>query len=379
MSNSFPTSNQSSFVFRQKKLATALAETGLEALVLNPGPSLVYLTGLHFHTSERPVTAFFAPNKTICLVLPELEVAKTVGLPFEMQIFPYGEDPASWPMAFQQAAQAAGIGKQLVGVEPTRLRVLELRLLEAASSTTRWVSAEASLAALRMRKDPGEIAAMRKAVDIAQRALQATLPQIKTGMSERELASELTLQLLRLGSDPEMPFSPIVSSGPNSANPHASPGDRHLSSGDLLVIDWGASYAGYFSDLTRTFAIGKVEPELEQIARTVLQANAAGRLAGRPGLPCGEVDRAARTVIEQAGYGQYFTHRTGHGLGMEGHEEPYIRQGNPLLLEEGMTYTVEPGIYLTTRNGVRIEDDMAVTATGSESLSDLPRELFSVG
>jgi Xaa-Pro dipeptidase len=348
-------------------------------LVLNPGPSLVYFTGLHFHTSERPVIAFFIPGKPISLVLPELEVAKTIELPFELQVFPYGEDPASWLNSFQSATQAAGIGRQPVGVEPGRLRVLELRFLEAAASAASWVSAEASLAALRMRKDPGEIAAMRKAVDLAQRALQATLPQVKIGMSERELAAELTLQLLRLGSDSEMPFSPIVSSGPNSANPHASPSDRQLSPGDLLVIDWGASYAGYFSDLTRTFAIGKVEPELERIARIVLEANLAGRLAGRPGLPCGEVDRAARSVIEQAGYGQYFFHRTGHGLGMESHEEPYMRQGNPLLLEEGMTYTVEPGIYLTSRNGVRIEDDVVVTPTGSESLSNLPRELLSIG
>jgi len=379
MSGSPPTPTQSVLIARQNRLATALAEAGLDALALNSGPSLVYLTGLHFHLSERPVVALFMPGNAPILVLPELEMAKTRGLPFEMQVFPYGEDLESWPVVFRQATQAARIDGHPVGVEPGRLRVLELRILEEAAPGARWVSAEASLAALRMRKDAGEIAAMRRAVDIAQRALQATLPQLKTGMSEHELAAELTLQILRAGSDPELPFAPIVSGGPNSANPHASPSNRRLSPGDLLVIDWGASYEGYFSDLTRTFAIGKVDAELEQIARVVMQANAAGRAAGRPGVACGEVDRAARSVIEQAGYGQYFFHRTGHGLGMESHEEPYMRAGNPLLMEAGMTYTVEPGIYLPARNGVRIEDDVVVTADGSESLSDMPRELITIG
>jgi Xaa-Pro dipeptidase len=379
MSISSSSSTQSVFIARQNRLVSALAEVSLDAVALNSGPSLVYLTGLHFHLSERPVVALFIRGRAPILVAPELELAKTRGLPFEMQVFPYGEDLDTWPVAFGQAARAAGIGNQQVGVEPGRLRVLELRFLEAAAPGARWVSAETSLAALRMGKDAGEIAAMRTAADIAQRALQATLPQLKMGMSERELAAELTLQLLRAGSDPELPFAPIVSSGPNSANPHATPSNRRLSPGDLLVIDWGASYEGYFSDITRTFAIGKVDPELEHIAQVVLQANAAGRAAGRPSIPCGDVDRAARSVIEQAGYGQFFFHRTGHGLGMESHEEPYMRSGNPLLLEAGMTYTVEPGIYLTARNGVRIEDDVVVTADGSESLSDLPRELITIG
>jgi Xaa-Pro dipeptidase len=166
-----------------------------------------------------------------------------------------------------------------------------------------------------------------------------------------------------------------VSGGPNSADPHASPTDRPLALGDLLVIDWGASVDGYFSDLTRTFGIGEVEPELAKIARVVLDANAAGRAAGRPGLTAGQVDHAAREVITRAGYGVYFTHRVGHGLGMEGHEDPYMFGENAMPLVVGMTYTVEPGIYLPGRGGVRIEDDVYVTADGSASLSDCPREL----
>ena len=143
-----------------------------------------------------------------------------------------------------------------------------------------------------------------------------------------------------------MPFAPIVSGGPNAANPHAGPSERKLQAGDLLVVDWGAAYDGYISDLTRTFAVGEVDDEYKKIHTIVQAANAAGRAAGKPGVPCANVDKAARDVIENAGYGKYFTHRTGHGIGMEGHEEPYMRGDNMQLLEPGMAFTVEPGIYL---------------------------------
>ncbi len=216
---------------------------------------------------------------------------------------------------------------------------------------------------------------MRKAVVIAEAALETTLNSIGVGKSEREIAAKLTLNLLREGSDVVLPFSPIVSSGPNSANPHAEPGERILRDGDLLVIDWGASYNGYISDLTRTFAIGSVDQEFQEISKLVAEANAAGKAAAEPNRSAGSVDQAVRQVIETGGYGANFTHRTGHGIGMEAHEEPYIRSGNPLVLQSGMAFTIEPGIYLQGRGGVRIEDNIVVTNDGAECLSSLPREL----
>jgi Xaa-Pro dipeptidase len=256
---------------------------------------------------------------------------------------------------------------------------LELRFLEAAAPDIEIASGANIIGELRMYKDEAEIASMRRAVGIAQRALLAALPLIRLGMSERELAAELTLQILRHGSDSEMPFAPIVASGPNSANPHAVPGDRPLALGDMLILDWGANVSGYVSDLTRTFAIGSVDPEMEKIARIVADANSAARRAAAPGVPAAEVDRAARQVIAAAGYGEFFTHRTGHGLGLEPHEEPYVREGNPMPLTAGMTFTIEPGIYLPGRGGVRIEDNIVVRSTDSECLSDLPRELVQLG
>jgi Xaa-Pro dipeptidase len=361
---------------RQMKLAAALGSADLDAVVLNPGPSLYYLSGLHFHLSERPVVLIFSREGSMVIVLPELEAGKVENLPFEVRAFPYGEDHASWREAFRRGAQAASLEGLRVGVEPRRLRVLELRLLEEAAPRAQFTAAEETLASLRMYKDEAEIAAMRQAVDIAQRALQATLPAIQTGMTERQLASELTLQLLRNGSDPDLPFAPIVASGPNSANPHAAPSDRRLVSGDLLVLDWGASMKGYLSDLTRTISLGEPRPEHARIAQVVLEANAAARALAAPGVRAGEVDQAARAVIEEAGYRQYFTHRTGHGLGLEGHEEPYIMASSSLALEAGMTFTIEPGIYLPGQGGVRIEDDFLITSSGGESLSDLPRDLI---
>jgi Xaa-Pro dipeptidase len=364
---------------RFEKLAAALKDSKFDAIALNPGPTLSYLTGLNFHLMERPVVLVFAPGQTPAIILPELEMQKTVDLPYKLKTYPYGEIPSEWSQAFRSAFFELDLYGRTIGVEPRRMRVLELRLVENGAPGSHVIAAENELASLRLCKDTDEVAKMRQAVKIAQDALEATLPQIKIGMSEKEIAAELTIQLLRHGSDPEMPFAPIVSGGPNSANPHASPSERKLQAGDLLVIDWGATYDGYISDLTRTFAVGEVDDEYRKIHEIVQQANAAGRAAGKPGVACAEVDKAARSVIESAGYGVYFTHRTGHGIGMEGHEEPYMRGDNQQLLETGMAYTVEPGIYLPGRNGVRIEDDMVVTENGCESLSDLPREIRVVG
>ncbi|MFN8385292.1 MAG: Xaa-Pro peptidase family protein [Anaerolineales bacterium] len=364
---------------RLDKLNASLSTGGLDSVILNPGPTLSYLTGLNFHLMERPVVLFFAKDQTPALVLPELELQKVANLPYKLQVFSYSENPAEWDAAFRKAAQALGLDGKRIGVELRQLRLLEFRYVKNAAPEADFPDAGDALSQLRLRKDKTEVEAMRRAVQIAQSALEATIPLIKIGMTEKELSAELVMQLFKHGSEPEMPFSPIVSSGPNSANPHASPSDRKLQAGDLLVVDWGAAHGGYISDLTRTFAVGEVDAEYAKIHKIVQEANAAGRAASKPGVPCASVDKAARDVIEQAGYGKYFTHRTGHGIGMEGHEDPYMRGDNMQLLEPGMAFTVEPGIYLAGRNGVRIEDNVVITESGADVLSDMPREMRVVG
>ena len=364
---------------RFDRLNASLRASGLDAVILNPGPTLTYLTGLRFHLMERPVVLLFAKDGDPAIVLPELELQKVSSLPYALQVFPYPENPSEWDNAFRKAVQALGLDGKRIGVEPRQLRLLEFRYVKAGAPEADYPDASEVLAGLRLKKDNVEVEAMRHAVQIAQQALEATIPLIKIGMTEKELSSELVVQLLKHGSDSELPFAPIVSGGPNSANPHASPTERKLQSGDLLVIDWGATYDGYISDLTRTFAVGEVDEEYRKIHKIVQQANAAGRAAAKPGVPCADVDKAAREVIEKSGYGKYFTHRTGHGIGMEGHEEPYMRGDNMQLLEPGMAFTVEPGIYLPDRNGVRIEDNVVITEDGADVLSDMPREIRVVG
>ena len=364
---------------RLDSLNASLLNSKLDAVILNPGPTLTYLTGLQFHLMERPVVLFVAPGKDPALVLPELELPKVDLFPYKVQAFAYGELPSEWENAFRRAAQALGLDGKRIGVEPRQLRLLEFDYVKSAAPEAEFPDASEALSQLRLRKDKAEVDAMRRAVKIAQDSLEATIPTIKIGVTERELAGELVIQLFKHGSDPELPFSPIVSGGLNSANPHASPSERKLQAGDLLVVDWGAAYGGYISDLTRTFAVGEVDAECQKIHKIVQEANAAGRAAGKPGAPCANVDIAARAVIEKSGYGKYFNHRTGHGIGMEAHEDPYMRGDNLQLLEVGMAYTVEPGIYLPNRNGVRIEDNMVITENGAESLSDMPREIRVVG
>jgi Xaa-Pro dipeptidase len=364
---------------RFDRLNASLQTSDLDAVILNPGPTLTYLSGLHFHLMERPVVLLFAKDQDPAIVLPELEMQKVASLPYKLQVFSYPENPAEWDNAFRKAVQALGLDGKRIGVEPRQLRLLEFRHVKNGAPEADYPDASDVLSGLRLKKDQAEVDAMRCAVKIAQDALEATIPLIKIGMTERELSSELVVQLLKHGSHPEMPFSPIVSGGPNSANPHASPTERKLQAGDLLVVDWGAAYDGYISDLTRTFAVGEVNAEYEKIHRVVQEANAAGRAAAKPGVPCANVDKAARDVIEKSGYGVYFTHRTGHGIGMEGHEEPYMRGDNMQLLEAGMAFTVEPGIYLPGRNGARIEDNVVITETGADVLSDMPREIRTVG
>ena len=366
-------------ISRFDKLNASLQASGLDAVILNPGPTLTYLSGLHFHLMERPIVLLYAKDQDPAVVLPELELQKVANLPYKMQVFAYPENPSEWDNVFRKAVQALGLDAKRIGVEPRQLRLLEFGHVKNGAPEAEYPDASEVLSGLRLRKDKAEVDAMRTAVKIAQDALEATLPFIKIGMTEKEISSELVVQLLKHGSEPEMPFSPIVSAGLNSANPHASPTERRLQAGDLLVVDWGAAHAGYISDLTRTFAVGEVDAEWTKVHKIVQDANAAGRAAGGPGVPCAAVDKATRDVIEQAGYGVYFTHRTGHGIGMEGHEEPYMRGDNQQLLESGMAYTVEPGIYIPGRNGVRIEDNVVVTETGVDVLSDMPREIRVVG
>ncbi|MGC9522521.1 MAG: M24 family metallopeptidase [Anaerolineae bacterium] len=359
---------------RIEQVLDKAAAEGLDALALVPGPNLRYLTGMGFFLSERPIVALLPVDRRPAVVLPELEAGKAKAAGF--RAFPYG-DEEGYSLAFHEACAALELADARLGVESLRMRVLEARILERFAPNVELIPVDEVFAEMRSVKDTGELNAMRRAAQVAEEAFLAWLPMLRVGMTEREAAARLVGALLGGGAD-GLAFDPIIAGGPRGALPHAEPGDRPFQRGDWIVVDWGARVDGYVSDLTRALVVGEPSGELQRVHEIVCRANEAGRKAVALGVTAEEVDRAARAVIEAAGYGQAFFHRTGHGLGLEEHEPPYIVNGNRLELMPGMTFTVEPGIYLDGVGGVRIEDDVAVTESGELTLTTLERAPFVI-
>ena len=360
---------------RLERLLTLMEQNHFDVVALNPGNSLKYLTNLNFHLMERPTVLLINRSGKAALIHPALEKLKAEKSAIPCEMFSYQENPLTWDQVFKQGLQYLKVEKERIAVEPNRFRFLELNYLKENAPLAQIKSGAAIFDQLRIVKDDDEIKAMQTAAQIAENGLSATLNLFKPGVSEKELAAELIIQLIWAGSEGEMPFEPIVASGPNSANPHATPTDRKVEPGDILLFDWGASFGGYVSDITRCFSINFITPPFDEISRVVLEANRIGRETGQPGIKAGDIDKATRAEIDKSGYGEYFTHRTGHGLGMEAHEGPYIFSENNLILSEGMAYTIEPGIYLPGKGGIRIEDDVVVTGSGSICLTTMAREL----
>jgi len=317
---------------RLEKLSELLKRYGLDYLVLVPGANLTYFSGLTMHLSERPTVAFFPAEGRPAIILPALETprAREV-IPYGVDFYPY-TDEEGHEAAFLRAGDGLKFTDEKVGVEYLNMRILELRRLEQIAPDCHIQAAEFLLPQLRMIKDELELTHMRRAVLITETALQATIEQVEPGQTELEIQNILHIEI--------------------------------------------AVYRGYPADITRTFCLGEPDPELAEIYEVVKKANAAARRYAGPGDKAEDIDRVARQVIEQSGYGQYFIHRTGHGLGLQVHEPPYIVSGNDTVLQPGMTFTIEPGIYLPGKGGVRIEDDVLITTEGCESLTTFPRDLM---
>jgi Xaa-Pro dipeptidase len=363
---------------RVERLTQQILAHGLDGVAIVPGPNMAYLSGIHSHVRERPIVLFFPADDDPAIIMPTLEAmkAEAVGMAAD-RIFAWS-DEEGYTGAFQQACAHLELSDYLLGVEALHMRVLELELLQRYAPGLQTAHAEPIIMALRAVKESAEVAAMEKAIGVAQRAMERLIPRLKIGMTEKQVAAMLTQLQLEEGAE-LIAFGPIVSAGPNGASPHAVPTDRPLQDGDLLVIDWGCYVDGYPSDITRTFAVGQIDDELKRLYEVVKLANEQGVLASHPGVSGQDVDRAAREVIDDAGFGDYFIHRTGHGLGVEVHEPPFIMEGNTQPLATGNVFTVEPGIYLPNRGGVRIEDNVLITETGYRSLTTFPRELITVG
>ena len=359
---------------RIRRLAGAARQQGMDALALMPGANLRYLMGLTLHGSERLALAIIPTDgDPALLILPRLEQPRAQseyagGVPVEW--YPWGDEEGS-RHALRRAA--SGLIGRTVGVEYSAMRVMELRALEEAAGV-HVVDADDVLASLRMRKDEAELAAMREATRIVETGLRIAIESLKPGRSEREIASIWEEVMQQEGSSGPS-FATIVASGPHSANPHHTTGDRRIEEGDLVILDGGATYQGYCSDITRTVAVGSLSSDKQRMYEAVQQANEAGFAACRPGATGQQIDFAARSVLEQAQLGHYFVHRTGHGLGLDIHEPPYISSTAQEPLASGAVFTVEPGVYMFGVGGVRIEDMVVLTDTGAERLTTIPRDL----
>ncbi len=343
----------------------------LTAWILVPGPNMLYFTGWGAHTSERLLMAVYPAEGDPFLVTPAFEAERAREATGIARAFTWRDEsgPAS---AVARAFAPWGKARPRLGAEFLTMRLLERGAIDAVCPRTEWEDIGADAAALRMIKDAAEIAAMERAVAIAETALEAGRPLIAPGKSERDVQRAIQRSLLE--QDSASGFGVLVASGPRSALPHAGSSDRMLEAGDLVWIDMGALSGGYNADITRTFCVGKPPQKLADAYRTVLAGQEAARLGGKPGATCESVDQLARKIIAAAGLGEYFTHRTGHGLGLEDHEAPYIVDGSAEILQPGMVYTVEPGVYIPGHGGIRIEDDVVVTADGSRSLTGYRRD-----
>jgi Xaa-Pro aminopeptidase len=274
-------------------------------------------------------------------------------------------------------ATAAGLGARRIGIEADSLTVATARILTEAVGPAELVALEGRVEALRAVKDAGEVAAIRRAIDIAERAFAAVLEGLTPDQSEADVADALEAALRRCGARAAS-FPPIVAVGARAALPHARPElEARLADAPFVLIDWGAATRPlpYKSDLTRVVATGNVTSEFERVYGIVLEAQARAIAAVRPGATAESVDLAARSVIEEAGFGPYFTHGLGHGIGLDIHEAPRLRRGVEDALAPGMVVTIEPGIYRPSWGGLRVEDDVLVTPDGCEVLTGVPKAL----
>jgi len=349
---------------------------GVDVVALIPGANLRYFVGLDYHRSERPILAFISRAGQVRFILPLLEVAKRQQHPdpaiAQAESFVWS-DVDGYAEAFRQAVQALASDGARLGVDGMSMRVFEwLALGQAGQDMSQVQDVGQALLSVRAIKTADEVEAIRCANQRSEEALRRFLAWARPGMSEREMAAQLSRELQAVGCEGDS-FAPIVLTGPQSALPHGNPGARTLGHDEFLLVDYGGVVDGYPADITRTFCLGMPSPDMLRLHEVVQQANDAARRIAAPGVTCGQVDKAARDVIEAAGYGAYFTHRTGHGLGLEGHELPQIAANVDVPLEVGMVFTIEPGIYLPGVGGVRIEDDVVITPEGCESLTSFPR------
>jgi Xaa-Pro aminopeptidase len=355
---------------RLAALADGLTAAHLDGLLVTSLPNIRYLTGF----SGSSALLFVTPRDVLLIsdFRYQTQIGDEVGSLARVRI----EPQSLWAGLWQQLPQLGGL--DVVGFESAHVLHRDFQRLLEAGARWQWRPTFDLVETLRERKDPGELALIQAANGIATRALERTVPQVRAGMSELEIAGVLEKALRDEGSE-GFPFPSIVASGPRSALPHARSSHRRVEAGDLLLLDFGAETSGYCADVTRTFVMGRPGPEQREIHDVVRTANESASQRVRAGMSGRDADAIARDYIEQRGYGDLFGHSLGHGLGLEVHEAPRLARTADGALAEGAVVTIEPGIYRPGWGGVRIEDDVFLGAGGPKLLTNFSRELIELG
>ncbi|RKN86967.1 M24 family metallopeptidase [Paenibacillus ginsengarvi] len=352
--------NENFYKQRLSKLQSLLGSTGNDAIVVASAANLFYFTGVWIEAHERLLALVVRSSGETCLLAPDLHRGELADVGFDTVFWRDGEDASKLLAARLEsctnvAVDGAWSSRHLLGLMKHRPNV-------------RWSDGAPLLGTLRQVKDERELELIRRSAETLNRVMSAFAPRIRAGRSESELLDEL-LELWKREGIRDLSFDPTVATGANGANPHHTPGDSVVREGDLIIIDTGGVLDRYCSDMTRTFCVGEPSEEQRAVYELVKEAHLAGIRAVRPGATLADVDRAARSVIEAGGYGAYFVHRTGHGLGIDVHEEPAVQADNDELIVPGMVFSIEPGVYLPGKFGVRIEDIVIVTENGCESVN----------
>ncbi len=345
---------------------------GIDAYLACTPVSMGYLHGLQEDGHERLLLMAINPRGDVRLICPALTEtqAKRAGVK-DVRPWADGQDPMAHVL---QLADDWNLSSAIIAVD-SEMRADILLALQAALPAALFKPGLPVISQLMRRKESVEIASMKQAADIADTAYDKVKPQIRAGQTETQISQMLRDAMAELGGKPT--FS-IVAAGPNGAEPHHLNDETVVKEGDVLILDFGCEVNGYQSDITRTVAVGHASDKAKEVYETVYRAHMAAREAAKAGVPTGQVDAAARKVIEDAGYGPYFFHRTGHGIGMQGHEEPNVSPGNPHVLEDGNCFSIEPGIYLAGELGVRIENIATVRDGQPWSLNAEPSPTIEI-
>ncbi|MFJ7974611.1 M24 family metallopeptidase [Peribacillus sp. JNUCC 23] len=355
------------------ELTQWLQTSGLDAALITAPDNVFYLSGFLSDPHERLLALAVFQEAEPILVCPKMETedAKRSGWAGEIIGYTDIEDP--WE-EIKLAVGRRSVNVKRLAIEKEHLNVERLEKVQMIFSVPELVAAEEKLRELRMVKTEDEMKKIREACRLADYAIEIGVSEIKEGKTEMEILAAIEYEMKKAGVQ-NMSFSTMVLTGANAASPHGTPGATKVKRGDLVLFDLGVVYEGYCSDITRTVAYGDISDKQREIYETVLKAEEAAIAASKPGVSCAEIDLTARNIIRDKGYGDYFPHRLGHGLGISVHEFPSLTETNPLLLKSGMVYTIEPGIYVPNVAGVRIEDDIYVTENGAEVLTKYPKTL----